>query len=91
MKVKILGELASVLKDVEEFTGKAVISNCSKYLKEIAHSQGFKNEDVYFLLRFAVTGNPVGAPVGDICEIIGKEQTLQRLEEAGHFLKKEFI
>lgn len=34
--------------------------------------KGYKNEDVFFLLRFAITGNPVGAPVGDILDIVGK-------------------
>ena len=52
---------------------------CTKYLKENAHGKGFKNEDVFFLLRFAITGNPVGAPVGDICEIIGAESTIKRI------------
>ncbi len=35
--------------------------------------KGYKNEDVFSLLRFAITGNPVGAPVGEILEIIGLE------------------
>jgi hypothetical protein len=43
---------------------------------------------VFFLLRFAVTGNPVGAPVGDICEIVGAENTIQRIKEAEVFLKR---
>lgn len=41
---------------------------------------GLKNEDVFFLLRFVVTGNHVGAPIGDICEIIGLKETLKRIE-----------
>ena len=45
-----------------------------------------KSDEIYSLLRFAITGNPVGAPVGDICEIIGKEQTIERVERAGKFL-----
>jgi hypothetical protein len=41
------------------------------YLYENAKKKNLKNEDVFFLLRFAITGNPVGAPIGEICEIIG--------------------
>ena len=36
----------------------------------------FKNEDVFFLLRYAITGNPVGAPTGDICEVIGYKEVI---------------
>ncbi len=35
-----------------------------------------------------MTGNYVGAPVGEICEIIGKEAVLERLVHAEKFLKK---
>lgn len=41
-----------------------------------------KNEDVFFLFRYAMTGNPVGAPIGDISEVIGKEQVMIRLTQA---------
>ena len=33
--------------------------------------RNWKNEDIFFLLRFAITGNPVGAPTGEIAEVIG--------------------
>jgi glutamyl/glutaminyl-tRNA synthetase len=44
--------------------------------------QTLKNEDVFFLFRYAMTGNPVGAPIGDISEVIGKQQVLERLAAA---------
>ena len=28
-------------------------------------------EDVFYLIRFALSGNPVGAPMADIAEVIG--------------------
>ncbi len=43
---------------------------CSMYLYE-NQDKAYKNEDVFFLLRFAVSGNTVGPAVGEICEIIG--------------------
>ena len=36
----------------------------------------WKNEDVFFLLRYAISGNPVGAPTGDIGEVIGLKQII---------------
>jgi len=49
-------------------------------------SKGYKNEDIFYLLRFAVSGNPVGAPVGDICEIIGQQSVLKRIDATINYL-----
>jgi hypothetical protein len=46
--------------------------SCSEYLFE---KKTLNNEDVFYLLRFALTGNPVGAPIGEIAEVIGKKET----------------
>jgi transketolase len=47
------------------------------YFEIMEHDPKFnmeaKNEDVFFLFRYAMTGNPVGAPIGEISEVIGKE------------------
>lgn len=50
-------------------------------------NKGYKNEDVFYLIRFAVTSNPVGAAVGEICDIIGHDQTVKRLKNAIDFLE----
>ena len=54
---------------------------CSMYLYE-NKEKGFKNEDVFFLLRYAITGNPVGAPTADICNVIGFKNIMRRLKSA---------
>lgn len=43
---------------------------CSMFLYE-NREKNLKNDDVFSLVRFAFSGNPVGAPVGDIGDIIG--------------------
>lgn len=50
-------------------------------------NKGYKNEDVFFLLRFAITGNPVGAPVGEIIDIIGLSEAITRIDNAMDYLK----
>lgn len=60
---------------LQEENGNAISNDtinkiCSMYLYENAE-RGWKNEDVFFLLRYALTGNPVGAPTGEIGEVIG--------------------
>lgn len=73
--------------EIEEFNADTVNKTCSIYLYENAKQNNYKNEDVFFLLRFAISGNPVGAPVGDICDIIGSKESIRRLENASEFIK----
>lgn len=43
---------------------------CNEYLAE---KEGLTTEDVFYLIRFALSGNPVGASMADIAEVVGKE------------------
>ena len=73
VKIEILKDLKNKLNKIDEdnFDADKINKICSMYLYENTN-KGYKNEDVFFLLRYAITGNPVGAPVGEILEIIGK-------------------
>jgi hypothetical protein len=57
---------------------------CSLYLYE-NRDKKLKNEDVFFLLRFALTGNPVGAATGEIGEVIGYKEIIKRIENSIKF------
>jgi chemotaxis signal transduction protein len=37
------------------------------------------NEDVFYLVRFALTGNSLGAPMGEVAEVIGMKECVKRL------------
>lgn len=76
VKKVILNDLAQLLSEIKDFDSDAVTLKCTDYLKS---NTSLKTEDVFFLLRFAISGNPVGAPVGDICEIIGLDATVRRI------------
>ena len=52
---------------------------CSEYLHEM---KTFNNEDVFYLIRYALTGNPVGAPIGEIAEVISRKEVQRRVEQA---------
>ena len=75
-----------MIRDIpdSDFCTLALNKACSHYLFEKNKQPGFsfKNEDIFFLFRYAITGNPVGAPIGEISEVIGKKETLARLEES---------
>jgi hypothetical protein len=47
------------------------------YLYENA-DRGWANQDVFFLLRYAISGNPVGAPTGEIGEVLGLKEIIKR-------------
>ncbi len=66
------------MKASKTFGIDIVNKHCSRILFE-NREKGWKNEDVYFLVRYAVSGNPVGAPMAEICDVIGKDQTIVRL------------
>ncbi len=87
-KATVLAELKKrLLKiDEEQFSVERVNKECSMYLYE-NQSKGYKNEDVFNLIRFAVSSNPVGAPVGDICNIIGKKAVIKRFDNTLKFIR----
>jgi glutamyl/glutaminyl-tRNA synthetase len=87
VKVEILNGLKDrLVKLSNNFVTDSINKACSMFLYE-SKDKGYKNEDVFFLLRFAVSGNPVGAPIGDICDIIGYNSVIERIESCIDFLK----
>jgi Anticodon binding domain len=89
--IQILSDLADSISKVKDFDANALNKTCSVYLYEQndKHGKALKNEDVFFLFRYAMTGNPVGAPIGEISEVIGKDQVVIRLAAARDTLQKE--
>jgi len=56
---------------------------CSVYIYEKNTSgETIKNEEVFSLLRYVVTGNPVGPPVGEVLDVLGKKIFMSRIENA---------
>lgn len=92
VKAEILQDLITLFQaarkgnDSDMMSREDVNKVCSMYLFE-NRDRNFKNEDVFFLLRYAVSGNPVGAPTGDICQVIGYSAVIQRCKNAIDFLR----
>jgi glutamyl/glutaminyl-tRNA synthetase len=79
VKVQILTDLVGIFKSMQKqapssdfVDATAMNKACSAYLFE-HRERGWKSDDVFFLLRFALTGNPVGAPTAEISQVIGME------------------
>jgi hypothetical protein len=75
--VKLIKELPES-KDLP-FTAETMNKLCSEYLYK---AKVYNNEDVFYLIRFALSGNPVGAPMADIAEVIGKKEVQSRISAA---------
>jgi hypothetical protein len=62
-----------IFEEMDDFSKDNLNKECSKYLfNQNERGQAtMRNEEVFSLLRFVITGNPVGPPVGDIMEVLG--------------------
>ena len=81
----ILNDLLEIIKQTvkeEDFEGTLVNTVCSEYLKKVLEDPNctYRSDDVFFLFRFAMTGNPVGASIGDISHVIGLQSVLLRIK-----------
>ena len=73
----VLKEVLPVLEAQEDYTNDPLFASLSEFVKE----KGYKNGYVMWPLRTAVSGKqmtPAGAT--EIMEIIGKEETLRRID-----------
>lgn len=76
---QVLKELEARFRACESWSAEVVNRTCSEYLFEQGN---LNNEDVFYLLRYALTGNPVGAPIGEIAEVISKKEVVFRCGDA---------
>ena len=59
-------------------------------MRDLVETLGLKPNQVFGLLRVAVTGLTVSPPLFESMEIIGLEKVLERLENAIKLLEKDF-
>ena len=77
--LEVLKDLIPLLSKQEDYSNDALYASLSAYVKE----KGYKNGYVMWPARIAVSGKqmtPAGAT--EIMEILGKEETLKRMENA---------
>lgn len=74
----LLALAKEVLSEVDPFTK----DNIETALRGLAEQEGVKAREVFHPLRVAVTGKTVSPPLLESLAILGKEQTLKRIERA---------
>jgi len=77
-KAKEFGLLGERLRQVEDFSPKVVEESFRALVAEL----GMKPADLVHPMRVALTGKTIGPGLFDTMALLGKEKTLQRLQEA---------
>ncbi len=80
---KLLPEIIDGIKEITEFNNDGLFSA----LSAVAEKAGVKSKTLFYIMRIALTGltvTPGGAT--EIAEILGKEETIKRLETALSYL-----
>ena len=74
--------LDSISKKLQQQKSQTLTTlDFNKSVSEFLYSERkFKNEDVYEVLRFSLTGRLQSPPVGEIAEVLGKKEVLARLK-----------
>lgn len=79
--LRVLKDMSEILeKKVPEdsFTSAKITELLGGYLSE--NQKVIKNEEVYHLLRFVLSGSHEGIPASDICELLGRSTTMNRIK-----------
>ncbi len=75
-------EILSALKSMDHATAEPP-------MRAYVESSGFTVNQIFGILRVAVTGQKVSPPLFESMEVIGKEKCLQRIQNAIEILEKE--
>ena len=74
---EILDKIVNILSSQEDFSS----ANTEHIVKEFITNNGFTLGQVMPLIRLALVGDMKGPHIFDIAEIIGKDETIKRLEK----------
>lgn len=75
----VLADIAPILQTIEPWTAEQI----DKAVHDFAESRELGMGKVAQPLRVAVTGSTVSPSIGDTLELLGRDQTLERIERAG--------
>jgi len=75
--------LADRLRELEDFTQRGIEST----FKTICEEKGIKMGQIGPAVRVALCGGTVSPSIFEVIEVLGKEETLQRILQAGNFVK----
>jgi glutamyl-tRNA synthetase len=74
----ILQEVIQIISDTEPYSSESIEPTIKNYINEKGHGMG----KVMNALRISLVGESKGPGIADICELIGKDETIKRLQKA---------
>jgi glutamyl-tRNA synthetase len=77
-------EVAQIIGSVDPYSSTEIEPAIKSYINEKGHGMG----KVMNGIRLCLVGESKGPGVADICELLGKEETLRRIEKAAQVLGK---
>lgn len=83
--ISLLENTKKTLELVTDFS----IENIEKNIRDLAESSGVSAAKIIHPLRLALTGDIASPGIFEIIELLGKKETLHRIECAIQFIKKE--
>lgn len=72
---EVIKKTAESLTNVQNWKADAI----GDAMQEVAKTMGVKNSEYFMLLRVTVTGKKISPPLNDSMELLGKDETLKRL------------
>ena len=75
---RIIGELRNILAGIEEFSAAEMEKVCGAWITENQIGMGL----VMNAWRLTIVGEPKGFGMYDMCEVLGKEESLRRMDSA---------
>ncbi len=78
----IMNEVANRIETVEPYAAEEIEQAIKGYINDNGHGMG----KVMNAIRLSLVGEPKGPGVADICELLGKEETVNRLRKAAKTL-----
>jgi glutamyl-tRNA synthetase len=79
----VIGDVVNLLKAIEPFTALTI----DETLKPFINEKGYGMGRVMNTIRLALVGESKGPGVSEICEVIGRDETIQRLKLAAEKIK----
>lgn len=74
---RIFTDILQRLEKIEKWKAEII----GEKMQEVSKQMGMKNSEFFMVLRVSVTGKKISPPLNDSMEILGKEETLERIRK----------
>ncbi len=85
-KIKVLKEITKFFGDLTEFTAHDINREISYFVfRKYEKDKKMGNVNIYKILKFVMTGDSNVNDLGEICQFLGKKESMSRLKSAMNF------